>query len=417
MGLVISKYDAPFEYFPQIRPFKQTCELLRFSDSEVGRFYKLFKSIDSNDSESVDITELCCHLRVEKTRFNRRLFGLMDYDGSGELNFEEFMVGIWNYCSLSDNMFEHFAFELYDIDHSGNIDMSEANLMVKDMYGEDLEHNFHAKLALQKLHELDVNCLEFPAFFDFVRAHKAMLYPAYSLQLNVKKYFLGKSFWKRQARNRRLMSNGQYKSVVDILGRGWKRDSTVYTRFTGSMAGYKSGKRRHSKPTVLEGEVRRGSETSSNGDRRGSNCSQNGDRRGSNCSQNGDRRGSNCSQNGDRRPSNASQSDKRRGSTSSQCNDKRRGSRTTQSFFPESSDSEDDSSVESVADDLKKKKCKKVEKGKQSFPVINEGRRSSKPNALEGVAQRTRKGSKIAPLDASLSSKKLIKNPSYRKRV
>lgn len=231
----MSKFDAPFLHFPEIRPFEHTARLLHLTDAEVGKFYKLFLTIDGNHSYSVDITEVYVHLHVEKSRFNRRVFGLLDFDGSGELNFEEFMVGIWNYCSLSDDMFEHFAFDLYDIDHSGNIDVSEAQLMIKDIYGIEFDRNARAKLAFQKLGELETLSLNFPAFSAFVRKHKAILYPAYSLQLSIKKYFIGKSFWKRQALKRLELSGGQYRSVFEILGKGWKRNSNVYTRFTGSI--------------------------------------------------------------------------------------------------------------------------------------------------------------------------------------
>jgi hypothetical protein len=53
----------------------------------------------------VDIAEVLVHLHVEKTFFNKRVFGLLDSDASGELNFEEFMVGLWNYCSIEDQFF------------------------------------------------------------------------------------------------------------------------------------------------------------------------------------------------------------------------------------------------------------------------------------------------------------------------
>jgi len=70
----------------------------------------MFQSIDVDGSGDVDIAEVLVHLHVEKTFFNKRVFGLLDADASGELNFEEFMVGLWNYCSVENEHFGEFEF-------------------------------------------------------------------------------------------------------------------------------------------------------------------------------------------------------------------------------------------------------------------------------------------------------------------
>ena len=113
---------------------------------------------------------------------------------------------------------ERFAFDLYDEDNSGVIDISEAQLMVKDVYGKQFERNPRAKSVYQKLSELKTPHMTFRGFQAFARTHKAMLYPAYSFQLNLKKYIMGKSFWKKQAKNRIKMCKGTYKSIDEILG-------------------------------------------------------------------------------------------------------------------------------------------------------------------------------------------------------
>ena len=112
---------------------------------------------------------------------------------------------------------EHFAFDLYDTDHSGHIDIEEAQFMVKDIYGEEFEHNAYAKRACHKLAELDMSKIDFETFHAFSQKHKAMLYPAFALQVSLKKYIMGNSFWRKQARNRLRISGGKYKPVVEII--------------------------------------------------------------------------------------------------------------------------------------------------------------------------------------------------------
>jgi hypothetical protein len=47
-----------------------------------------------------------------------------------------------------------------------------------------------------------------------------MLYPAFTLQLNLIKYIMGKKFWAKQAANRVKLSRGQYRSIIDIIEKG-----------------------------------------------------------------------------------------------------------------------------------------------------------------------------------------------------
>jgi hypothetical protein len=46
-----------------------------------------------------------------------------------------------------------------------------------------------------------------------------MLYPAFALQMSLKKYIMGVSFWQRQAQHRLRISNGEYKTVTDLIGK------------------------------------------------------------------------------------------------------------------------------------------------------------------------------------------------------
>ncbi len=52
----------------------------------------------------------------ERSKFTVRAFSLFDSDGSGELDFREFVISIWNYCSIDKTGLIEFAFALYDMD-------------------------------------------------------------------------------------------------------------------------------------------------------------------------------------------------------------------------------------------------------------------------------------------------------------
>ena len=105
MGILPSKYHTPYKYFSDVSAYKKVFDILHFREGEVGKMYKRFKAIDVDGSSSVGIVEMLIHLHLEKTFFNKRVFSILDADGSGELNFGEFFLGLWNYCSIEQSDF------------------------------------------------------------------------------------------------------------------------------------------------------------------------------------------------------------------------------------------------------------------------------------------------------------------------
>ena len=56
-------------------------------------------------------------------------------DGSNEIDFKEFVVALWQYCTSGKSATHHVRLDLYDRDSSGAIDFEEFNTMLKELYG------------------------------------------------------------------------------------------------------------------------------------------------------------------------------------------------------------------------------------------------------------------------------------------
>ena len=69
----------------------------------------------------VDLHEFWAYLDVDRTTFSERAFSLFDEDGSGEIDFEEYLLSVYNYATHNKNSLITFAFDLYDLDGSGEI--------------------------------------------------------------------------------------------------------------------------------------------------------------------------------------------------------------------------------------------------------------------------------------------------------
>ena len=182
------------------------------------------------------------HMRLEKTKFTKRVFTIMDQDGSGEIDFKEFCIATWNYCTLSKAALILFAFDLYDNDSSGAIDVDEIELMLKEVYGKSAKTSSQAKHLLAAL-EKDYgnksasNCtIDKTQFSDFVRRNPGLLYPAFQLQQKLQQSICGVGFWEDLAQTRIKLSGGAYVHVSSMIVSEINREAFDQLVITGSKA-------------------------------------------------------------------------------------------------------------------------------------------------------------------------------------
>lgn len=108
---------------------------LKLSRSDVNQLYKMFCKVDLDGSGSVDTVELLTLLDIERTRFTEQIFAVFDNDGSGKVDFREFVMSLWNYCTIGQAALEIFTFDMYDADSSGVLSPAEVSRMLTDVYG------------------------------------------------------------------------------------------------------------------------------------------------------------------------------------------------------------------------------------------------------------------------------------------
>merc|ERR1712086_833193 len=102
---------------------------------DAARLHAKFCEIDTDGSGIVELDEFFEYLSEEKTLFATQLFMMIDENGSGEIDFNEFLVGLWNICTFEDDCLVRFAFDLIDKDRSGLVDGEEVENLVKGVHG------------------------------------------------------------------------------------------------------------------------------------------------------------------------------------------------------------------------------------------------------------------------------------------
>lgn len=146
------------------------------------KVYKQFLAVDSDKSGQVDINEFCRLLRVERSQFVERLFGMFDTDKTGTIDLKEFVVGLSNVGTAAREDKVKFAFQVFDLDGSGTIDKDELKKIVK------ATNMASAKQLDRKTEWLMKQCdadgdgnISYEEFVNLAKKFPNIVFPAYSL--------------------------------------------------------------------------------------------------------------------------------------------------------------------------------------------------------------------------------------------
>ena len=169
----------------------------------------------------------------------------MDTTGTGEINFAQFVVACWNYCTYDKNGLTGFSFKLYDTSGIGQIPMDDVFTLVEDVY--DLDKGMRgfdysgtvnvvknspeyiigqAKRQVARACGSDkqMNILE---FLMFAKTHPSLLKSAFAIQTRLQKKVIGAKYWEKMTEKRRKLEkiNGvtgvnflEFEEVMSWLG-------------------------------------------------------------------------------------------------------------------------------------------------------------------------------------------------------
>ena len=123
MGLCGSSKSIYTKY-THLSQWKHDFDALMVVDSDLEILYKLFQNIDKDGSGEIDLVELIHYLRLQRTKFNKRVFTIFDEDGSGTVdkdemvNFLKKVLGKKTFQKLGDTKNEVNYRKKHQVDNS-----------------------------------------------------------------------------------------------------------------------------------------------------------------------------------------------------------------------------------------------------------------------------------------------------------
>lgn len=111
-----------------------------FTDEEIKRLGMRFRKIDKDNSGSLSTAEFMSLPELQQNPLVERVLAILDTDGNGEIDFDEFIKGISLFSVKGDRSKKlAFAFKIYDIDNDGYISNGELYQVLKLMVGSNLK--------------------------------------------------------------------------------------------------------------------------------------------------------------------------------------------------------------------------------------------------------------------------------------
>ena len=135
-------------------------------------------------------------LGERRSPFTDALFALIDLDGNGTIEFDEYVVVTGTYCMYTKEDILKFCFDIFDADGSGCLDEKEFVELCRVVNGASPLFPGNFQNALEQFDVNDDGLIDFDEFQELDRRYPLVLYPAHRLQDTMQKITLGEYSWR-----------------------------------------------------------------------------------------------------------------------------------------------------------------------------------------------------------------------------
>ena len=188
---------------------------LGIHSTTIQKLFQKFCDINTDGSGEISLDQFYEALKdLERSPFSDRVFSICDADGSGQIDFCEFVIAIWNFCSFGHSSMLKFAFQLYDLDGSGTLEVTEIGALIGTVYGKPFDTDVRVKRIMEKIDTNGDGIISFGEFVAFNKKYPVLLFPAFSMQQVLRKLTFGDAFWAKETARRQKQFGGQRESNI-----------------------------------------------------------------------------------------------------------------------------------------------------------------------------------------------------------
>jgi Ca2+-binding EF-hand superfamily protein len=172
-----------------------TVNKLLLKSSDLKKLRKSFEDIDLDESGEIDYDEFLDHLEENRNKFTDAVFQLIDENGDGVLEFDEFVAICGTFCMWSQGEILKFCFDTFDADGGGTIDEEEFEELAKTVAGKDPTFHGNFQRALEEFDTDGDGLIDMDEFAQINQRYPLVLFPMFNLQDKMQRCTLGARRW------------------------------------------------------------------------------------------------------------------------------------------------------------------------------------------------------------------------------
>jgi hypothetical protein len=90
-----------FILYPEILQYKEQLNMLKFTDGDITKLYRLYRKLCPKDSDEVPVLRLLEFCSLRDSPFMTKYFHLLQNVSNNYQNFFDFTLTLWHYCTIA----------------------------------------------------------------------------------------------------------------------------------------------------------------------------------------------------------------------------------------------------------------------------------------------------------------------------
>ena len=169
--------------------------LLIVNELDLAKIKRRFDDIDIDLTGEISYEEFLDDVNEARSAFTDAVFAMVDVNGNGELDFDEYIQIFMTYCMFNREEILTFTYECFDKDNSGTIDEEEFMLLAKTVNNSAPMFPGNFGQALAEFDSNDDGLIDMDEFRELNRRYPMVLFPAFRFQDALQQGSLGQRRW------------------------------------------------------------------------------------------------------------------------------------------------------------------------------------------------------------------------------
>ncbi|KAH7484534.1 uncharacterized protein KRP23_3595 [Phytophthora ramorum] len=179
------------------------------------KFYQLFAAMDTDGSKSIDLEEFHRFFELRHTAFSDLVFSNLGKQTPARgVAFDDFVLNMWNFCTMSSQDIYTHVFRLYDDDHNGTLDAAECESLFRLLYHTDTLPSI-VKSQLKSMTSNENGVITLDVFLAMCSSKTNLFKPIFDLQTRARTKSLGVNYWSTVTKKRAKLLSGD-KDVFEL---------------------------------------------------------------------------------------------------------------------------------------------------------------------------------------------------------